>query len=557
LTLRSDLRSNFTVPSPLLKKTTIYPQKHRSGNVTWIVHVGKKINGKADLHRFKHKADAEAFHNEWNLKSARNATPDLADLQGVARHEILAAVGKLKLVHATLTEAVDFFLRFGRPPRGKISVEQAVQAFLETKQRKKRSEKYQTTMRSTTLRPFARAVGAELPIAAVTREKVEKFLHGNRNWSSRSIKTHHGYLATFFRWCLKERYVLLNPVEGFELPKISKTNVTYWEPHELWIQLETALEGEQWGELGAIVLASFCGLRVEETPRLAWDRINLEKRQLTMDGEHVKTTQRRFAEIPAVAVQWLKQIPAEWRTSGNVTTRSDLKNGLRRLRRALELNGWLTRRVQNGYRQAFAACHYALHHNAQFLSELMANSPAMVRSQYHELATKENAEVFFNLFPKQTLVEGLIAALTSNVFSRKAEIDAALTVAKAPLLLYHDSNQTAALFDGEEMKTLELTQESLKHAATNEREGIDFEVWPEVQEKPLPPTVAKALYQVYAVRERYGFSPLEPEAILLLKRVRDHLESAFEVEFKSWSPVVGGKIVSKRNGESTAQPALQ
>jgi hypothetical protein len=142
------------------------------------------------------------------------------------------------------------------------------------------------------------------------------------------------------------------------------------------------------------------------------------------------------------------------------------------------------------------------------------------------------------------------AALTSNVFSRKSEIDEALKVAKTPLLIYHDSDQTAALFDHEQIKAMELTQESLLHAAGGIEADIDFEVWPEMEEKQLPPPVSKALYQVHRIREFYGFSPLEPDTILLLKRVRDHLESAFQVELKkNWSPVVDGEIVS-RSSES-------
>ena len=98
------------------------------------------LDAALDLHRFNTREVAEHFQKEWNLKLAENNTPDLADLQGVARHQILAAVGKLKVVGATLDEAGEFFLRFGRPPRGKTTIEQVMGSFLETKSRKKRSE---------------------------------------------------------------------------------------------------------------------------------------------------------------------------------------------------------------------------------------------------------------------------------------------------------------------------------------------------------------------------------------------------------------------------------
>ena len=494
--------------------------------MTWIVNVGKKINGKIDLRRFRTQEDAENFQKEWNLKLAESNTPDLADLQGVARHEVLAALGKLRAVGATLAQAVDFFLRFGRPPRGKATIQQAIEAFLEAKLRKKRSEKYQTTIRNTTLRPFSKAVGPDRQIGSITREQVEAFLHSKKNWSSRTIKTHHDYLATFFRWCLKEGYVLLNPVEGFEVPKITKENVTHWNPHEIWIQLEAALSSMKFKELAAMVLASFCGVRIEETERISWEQIDLKKRQLTMAGEQVKTSRRRFAEIPPAAIQWLKQIPEEGRR-GKVATNSTIKNGLKRLRVNLEKHGWLTRRVQNGYRQAFAAYHYAVNHDAQYLSEIMSNSPTVIRSQYHELVTKEDGEIFFALFPKRTLVEGVAMALESDLFSMKGELEQSLRSFHNPVFAYVDSAQSAKVFDYDEIKNTLLRQDAERQRANKSGDEVDLENWPEAAEKPLAPHLAKGFYQVNRIREDYGFSPLESDVILLLRRVQDYLEESF------------------------------
>ena len=63
-------------------------------------------------------------------KLAKNDTPDPADVQGVTRHQVLAALGKLKVVGVTLTEAVGLFLRFGKPLRGKATITQATRVLL-------------------------------------------------------------------------------------------------------------------------------------------------------------------------------------------------------------------------------------------------------------------------------------------------------------------------------------------------------------------------------------------------------------------------------------------
>lgn len=36
--------------------------------MTWVVNIGKKINGKEDLRRFKNQQDARNFQSEWSLK---------------------------------------------------------------------------------------------------------------------------------------------------------------------------------------------------------------------------------------------------------------------------------------------------------------------------------------------------------------------------------------------------------------------------------------------------------------------------------------------------------
>ena len=63
-------------------------QKHRSGNVTWKVLIGKKNDGKADIRSFGTQPAATTFQNEWNSKLAAQNTNGLADLSTLARAEV-------------------------------------------------------------------------------------------------------------------------------------------------------------------------------------------------------------------------------------------------------------------------------------------------------------------------------------------------------------------------------------------------------------------------------------------------------------------------------------
>lgn len=517
------------MPASLLKKATLYPQTHRSGNQTWVVNVGRQTDGKPDLRRFETRDDAEFFQKAWNLKLVNEKGAGLADLQSVARHEVLAALGKLEAVGSTLGEAVDFFLKFGRPPRGNTAIKEAIAAFLGAKQKKKRSQKYQDTIKATTLAPFGRWIGFEKPVSSVTRDQVQAFLHGNRDWSSRTVKTHHDYLRTFFRWCVKEGYTRLDPVEGFELPKITKQDVAHWRPEEVWVQLEAALTSGRYSELAAMVLASFCGVRIEETERVDWSQIDLERRQLTMSGEQVKTSRRRFAEIPPAAIQWLKSVP-EAERHGMVATRSTIRNGLKRLRVELEKRGWLSRRVQNGYRQAFAVYHYAVNHDAQFLSEIMVNSPAVVRSQYHELATKADGELYFSLFPKRTLVEGVALALAKNLHTMRAKVERFIQSHKELAFVFVDGSQSALAWEMGDLKAIELKRHAWKLRKLSDGRPANCETLVEAlsehKEVKVPPLVSRALYADHRIQTDYGFSALDPDAILTIQEVRNALEKS-------------------------------
>src|SRR5262249_32074466 len=150
---------------------------------TWIVNVGRRVDGKADLRRFQTEEDAKVFASQWNLKLFENRTPDLADLQDVARHEVLSALGKLKIVGANLADAVDFYLEFGRPAKGHLVLKDAVAAFLLEKERQRVSSKYQYSIERTTLRPFMKFVGERSTMGSITRELVHSFLKSKPHWS--------------------------------------------------------------------------------------------------------------------------------------------------------------------------------------------------------------------------------------------------------------------------------------------------------------------------------------------------------------------------------------
>ena len=61
----------------------------------------------------------------------------------------------------------------------------------------------------------------------------------------------------------------------------------------------------------------------------------------------------------------------------------------------------LTRKT-NGLRHAFCTYHFALHANENLTAQQAGNSPAMIHAHYKGLATKAEAEKWFNVRPPKS-----------------------------------------------------------------------------------------------------------------------------------------------------------
>lgn len=63
-------------------------------------------------------------------------------------------------------------------------------------------------------------------IEEVTQENVRNLFYfgrSNNSWSSNTYHSYYKSLKVFFRWCVKEGYLLQNPTDKIELPKIEKS----------------------------------------------------------------------------------------------------------------------------------------------------------------------------------------------------------------------------------------------------------------------------------------------------------------------------------------------
>ena len=117
---------------------------------------------------------------------------------------------------------------------------------------------------------------------------------------------------------------------------------------------------------------------------------------IEVTARNAKTRQRRLvATCPALAA-WLE--PFRTLTAGKVYPAGvhAFQHTYLKLRKSLKIPDRL-----NGLRHAFCTYHFALHSNENLTAAQAGNSPAMIHAHYKGLATKADAEKWFNVNPPE------------------------------------------------------------------------------------------------------------------------------------------------------------
>jgi site-specific recombinase XerD len=392
------------------KVATIYPKTHRSGNITWYVDLGK-INGKRRVHPFKTKKEAEKFKNKCDQEFASKNISELLNLSTLARNQISAAIEKLKPFNASLDEAVDFFIKYGKPPEGKIKIEKAIEIFIDSKTKAGLSRKYIDNSVLSFLRPFSKAFPNK-HLNEITTQDVEAYLYREKRFkkderrksriklSNNSIITHIKHLSTFYNFFIKKGYATLNPFKDVERPKPVHGINEFLPVNDVRKILQYALDNGYKAECACLVLILFCGVRAAEAGRLDWNNIKLNQGKygkVIIDASIAKINKTRVNKISKNAKSWLELCES----SGKIAP----KNYIRRMTNIRKLSG--INYSQNAARNSFCTYHLAMYEDAVATAFLLGHpNPNLLYTFYNGLANniediKEEAQKFWDIYPKQ------------------------------------------------------------------------------------------------------------------------------------------------------------
>jgi len=354
-----------------------------------------------------------------NATQSRDALAALERLQGFyqangRRVSLLAAVSEFveasaKLGGRALGEAVTGYLRSVVSVKRK-DIGGAVEEFLQTDEPRTKAVNGQRPQlaadyanhRKIQLRRFA-ATFPNTAVCDLSKEHLDTFIGSLKDFAPKTKNHYRAAVGQFLRWSVRKDYLpvthRLGEADGLRPEHANTAEISFYTPLELAALLENADDKLR----PVIAVGGLAGLRSKELMRLDWADVWRVPGHIEITASKSKTRQRRLVEICPALQAWLD--PYHARKTGNFwpgEERTFLEHYGELCKTArVEIKGKkiaVTRKT-NGLRHSFCSFHFALHTNENLTAAQAGNSPAMIHAHYKGLATKAEAEKWFNVIP--------------------------------------------------------------------------------------------------------------------------------------------------------------
>ena len=131
--------------------------------------------------------------------------------------------------------------------------------------------------------------------------------------------------------------------------------------------------------------------------RLLWSDIDLKENHIEIRAEVSKNSRRRIIDIDANLKSWLRRfIRLGGSIKGDVVPKKNLRNRLRKIRKAASLDTW----HQDVMRHSYASYWLAKNTDINKLTLYMGHeTTAMLWKHYHKATTKKDADQYWRIKP--------------------------------------------------------------------------------------------------------------------------------------------------------------
>ncbi len=334
------------------------------------------------------KREAETFLQISKIQQENEGTAALS-IPETLRIEAVKCERLLKSVNATLTDAVQFFLKHAKPVGGTKSLADAIKELLDSKRKAGRRESYIKIL-GWVLNAFEHEFRSR-KVNEITRHDVESWIDRIENLTTRKNRIRD--LSILFEFCRRRGYCGSNPLENIERPVVSGKRPEIFSVSEAAALLTTAELHPEFELVPAIAIGLFTGLRMSEIKQLDWRNVDSEHRVVDVDESIAKTRQQRNVDMTNSLVAWLTPYA---QTEGKVIP-AGFRKKMERLRELAGITKW----PNNGLRHSFGSYHVAHFQNPNMTALQMghATTDTLFRHYRNYRVRKKDADAYWELSP--------------------------------------------------------------------------------------------------------------------------------------------------------------
>lgn len=353
--------------------------------------MGRKFTGTSRQRRyFRTLKDARGFVVEAD-EARHKLGCEAFVLPLTLRAEALVNNRKLEPLNATLTQAVEFFIRNTPSSAAPKLMQELKDDFI--KSRRAMNCRPRTIVQyESYLRVICEEFG-EADVSKILRQDVEDWLE-ETDWSPRTRKNYLVTCTTIFNFAVAKGFRLDNPAASIGRPILDDRPVGILTVDQARRLLKIATQSDA-KMIPSLAIGLFAGLRRSEFFALDWSEIDLEHRTIEVKGVKAKTRQRRLVHISENLHEW--PVPHH-RKRGFISTERNIdvfSERLRVLAHKAGINPW----PHNAMRHCFGSYFYAKTKDENLTASEMGNSPGVIFRHYRAVVKDANVAAYWRITP--------------------------------------------------------------------------------------------------------------------------------------------------------------
>lgn len=389
-------RLQATQPTQRRNRFALQKFINRGGSESWRVS-GRTRQGVRIRENFVDERAAEMRRTELEVEYLNGDTATVMRSTKLSHEQLQlaeAAIGRLGDDWLKLLDAVNHWVKTGQQAATTdqtVKLDAAVTAYVAWLDSPACTLRPASKMAPKSRLPIFSANSANVRLGAINADFVDRFLTGLTKVSAVTRDNYKRDISGFFAWCMERprQWIATNPCRDVKVAKPEKPAPAILDVE----QCEKLLRAAEGAKLAAYVaVALFAGLRPFEITRLKWEAVNLDDREIRLEGVHTKTGRARVVAICDTLHAWLVAykdqpfFPSGWHKR------------FRAVKKAAGITTWPVDVMRHT-----AVSHFFRKTGSYGLTaEQFGNSEAIIKMHYAARTSTADTEKFFALRPAKS-----------------------------------------------------------------------------------------------------------------------------------------------------------